>query len=540
MEWTQNYDPFQNAFLSTLVAALPVVVLLTSIAVLGMRIHLAAILGLAVAFLVAIFGFGMPLKMAGMSALFGAGYGLFPIGWIILNLIFLYQLTVDKGHFDTLRGSLANLAPDPRVQVILIAFAFGAFFEGAAGFGTPVAVTGAILIQLGFKPLQACGLSLIANTAPVAFGAMGTPIIALAGVTGISEVQLSAMVGRQLPFFSLLVPFWVVCAFSGFRGLLGVWPVALVAGLSFAIPQFVVANAHGPWLVDVVASLCSLAATGAFLKIWRPKQIWPMEEVSRPATTVGKQVWMAWLPWIILSLFVFTWGLSDMKTWLNKLSIFKFEVAGLNNLVFRGPPVAAEKKAEAAVFTLNWLSATGTAILMPAIVSGLMMGYSIGEMAKVYARTMYRVRFSLITIAAMLSLGYVTKYSGADATLGLALAHTGTLYPFFGTLLGWLGVALTGSDTASNVLFGSLQKITAQQTGLSPVLMAAANSSGGVMGKMVDAQSIVVASTATNWYGHEGKILRYVFWHSIALASLVGILVFLQAYVPPFTSMVVK
>jgi lactate permease len=539
MEWTQNYDPFSNAFLSTFVAALPVVVLLASIAALGIRIHLAAIVGLAVALGVAILGFGMPLKMAGMSAVFGAGYGLFPIGWIILNLIFLYQLTVDKGHFDTLRASLANLAPDPRVQVILIAFAFGAFFEGAAGFGTPVAVTGAILIQLGFKPLAACGLSLIANTAPVAFGAMGTPIIALAGVTGIKETDLSAMVGRQLPFFSLLVPFWVVWAFAGFRGMLGVWPVAFVAGISFAIPQFVVANEHGPWLVDVVASLCSLAATGAFLRIWRPKQIWPMEGASKPVAVTGP-VWMAWLPWVILSLFVFTWGLTDMKTWLNKLSTFKFEVAGLNNLVFRGPPVAAEKKAEAAVFTLNWLSATGSAILLSAIVSGLIMGYSIPEMAKVYGRTIYRVRFSLITIAAMLSLGYVTKFSGADATLGLALAHTGSLYPFFGTLLGWLGVALTGSDTASNVLFGSLQTITAQKTGLSPVLMAAANSSGGVMGKMVDAQSIVVASTATNWYGHEGKILRYVFWHSLALASLVGILVLLQAYVAPFTSMVVK
>lgn len=541
MEWTQNYDPFQNAFASTAVAALPVVVLLASIAALGIRIHIAALMGLAVALGVAIGGFGMPVKMAAATAVYGGAYGLFPIGWIILNLIFLYQLTVDKGHFDTLRASLANLAPDPRVQVILIAFAFGAFFEGAAGFGTPVAVTGAILIQLGFKPLAACGLSLIANTAPVAFGAMGTPIIALAGVTGISEVQLSAMAGRQLPFFSIIVPFWVVAAFAGFRGMLGVWPVALVAGLSFAIPQFLLSNFHGPWLVDVVASLCSLGATFLFLKTWKPKEIWPMENVSKPATNFQQgQVALAWLPWIILSLCVFAWGLKPVKDWFNALSVFKFSVPGLDNLVFRGPPVAAEKKAEAAVFTLNWLSATGTAILLSAIVSGLLMGYKIPEMARAYARTIWKVRFSLITIAAMLSLGYVTKYSGADATLGLALAHTGFLYPFFGTLLGWLGVALTGSDTASNVLFGSLQKITAEQINVSPTLMAAANSSGGVMGKMVDAQSIVVASTATNWYGHEGAILRYVFWHSIVLASLVGILVFLQAYVPPFTSMVVK
>jgi lactate permease len=541
MEWTQNYDPFQNAFMSTAVAAVPVVVLLASIAALGIRIHVAALLGLGIALAVAIAGFGMPIKMAAATAVYGAGYGLFPIGWIILNLIFLYQLTVDKGHFDTLRASLANLAPDPRVQVILIAFAFGAFFEGAAGFGTPVAVTGAILIQLGFKPLAACGLSLIANTAPVAFGAMGTPIIALAGVTGISEVQLSAMAGRQLPFFSIIVPFWVVAAFAGWRGMVGVWPVALVAGVSFAIPQFLVSNFHGPWLVDVVASLCSLGATFLFLKVWKPKEIWPMENVSKPATNFQKgQVALAWLPWIILSVCVFAWGLKPVKDWFNALSIFKFPVMGLDNLVFRGPPVAAERKAEAAVFTLNWLSATGTAILLSAVISGMLMGYGIPEMARAYVRTIWKVRFSLITIAAMLSLGYVTKYSGADATLGLALAHTGFLYPFFGTLLGWLGVALTGSDTASNVLFGSLQKITAEQIGVSPILMAAANSSGGVMGKMVDAQSIVVASTATNWYGHEGAILRYVFWHSIVLASLVGILVFLQAYVPPFTSMVVK
>jgi lactate permease len=542
MEWTQNYDPFHNAFLSTAVAALPVVVLLTSIALLGIRIHIAALAGLAVALGVAIAGFGMPIKMAGISAIFGAAYGLFPIGWIILNLIFLYQLTVDKGHFDTLRASLANLAPDPRVQVILVAFAFGAFFEGAAGFGTPVAVTGAILIQLGFKPLEACGLSLIANTAPVAFGAMGTPVIALAGVTGIPDTQLSAMVGRQLPFFSLLVPFWVVCAFSGIRGMLGVWPVALTAGLAFAIPQFLVANFNGPSLVDVVASLCSLGATALLLKVWKPKEIWPMQGAPAPSKVsfAKGQVAVAWLPWIILSLWVFAWGEPHIKKALNDHTSVNIAVVGLDKLTFRAPPVAIEKKAEAAVFALNWLTATGTAILLSAIVSGFLMGYNLPQMIRAYARTIYRVRFSLITIAAMLALGYVTKYSGADATLGLALAHTGALYPFFGTLLGWLGVALTGSDTASNVLFGSLQKITAQQTGLSPILMAAANSSGGVMGKMVDAQSIVVASTATNWYGHEGTILRYVFWHSLALASLVGILVFFQAYVAPFTQMVVK
>jgi len=571
MTWTQNYDPLGNALLSTLVAALPIVVLLGAIAWLHIRIHFAALLGLGVALTVAIGAYQMPVKAASATTLYGAGYGLFPIGWIILNLIFLYQLTVEKGLFAVLRGSLANLAPDPRVQVILIAFSFGAFFEGAAGFGTPVAVTAAILILLGFKPLAACGLSLIANTAPVAFGALGTPIIALNGVLGGDEamlLKLSAMVGRQLPFFSLLVPFWVVWAFAGWRGMKGVWPAALTAGVSFAVPQYLVSNFHGPWLVDIVASLTSIGAVVVLLKFWQPKDGWkpanqetpqpqpagPVPAESRPdclqntssALPSAQLLRRAWTPWILLSLLVFLWGIPAFKKAMDKLSAPAFQVAGLHNVILRKHPVVPhptpEKptKPEDAVFKLNWLSATGTGILASAILAGFIMGFGPGGLARVYWQTLFRVRYSLITIAAMLALGYVTKYSGTDATLGLALAKTGVLYPFFGTLLGWLGVALTGSDTASNVLFGSLQRITAEQTGLSPILMAAANSSGGVMGKMVDAQSIVVASTATNWYGHEGTILRYVFFHSIALAALVGLLVFLQAYVPPFTSMVVR
>lgn len=565
--WPQNYDPLGNVFLSTLVAALPVVVLLGAIAWLEIKIHLAALLGLAVALAVALFVFHMPVDAALATAGYGAAYGLFPIGWIILNLIFLYQLTVDKGLFAVLRGSLANLAPDPRVQLVLIAFSFGAFFEGAAGFGTPVAVTAAILMQLGFKPLQAAGLSLIANTAPVAYGALGTPIIALAGVTGLDLHALSAMVGRQLPFFSLVVPFWVVWAYAGWRGMLGVWPAALTAGVAFAIPQFLVSNFHGPWLVDIVAAICSMAALVGLLKFWKPTDGWKPaangtpasgpavscetqihagSETGAPQAPSRELIRRAWVPWILLSVLVFIWGVPQMKTRLDALSAPKFEMPRLHNATVRTFPVVPKPtpekptKPEEAVFKLNWLSATGSGILVAAILAGLYMGFSFAELARVYRRTLWTVRFSLITIAGMLAVGYVTKYSGTDATLGLALAQTGALYPFFGTLLGWLGVALTGSDTASNVLFGSLQKITAEQTGLSPVLMCAANSSGGVMGKMVDAQSIVVASTATNWYGHEGSILRYVFFHSIALAALVGILVYLQAYVPPFTGMVVK
>jgi lactate permease len=335
--------------------------------------------------------------------------------------------------------------------------------------------------------------------------------------------------------------------------MISVWPAALTAGLSFAVTQYLVSNYHGPWLVDIFASIASIVSIIVLLKFWQPKTLWelPVAEDTvpidkEPVVVKRKDMIRAWTPWVILVIFIFAWGVPTVKTALNKISAPQYEVAYLHNLVKRTPPIAPvptidkPAKTEEAVFKLNWISATGTGILVAAIIAGFAIGYSLKEMLKVYGQTMWRVRFSLITIAAMLALGYVTKYSGADATLGLALAKTGVLYPFFGTMLGWLGVALTGSDTASNVLFGSLQTITAKQTDVSPILMAAANSSGGVMGKMVDAQSIVVASTATNWYGHEGQILRYVFFHSIALAALVGLLVFLQAYVIPFSDMVVK
>jgi lactate permease len=536
--------------------------LLGSIVVLRIRIHLAALLGLAVALAVASGVYHMPPTAAAASMGYGAAFGLFPIGWLVLNIIFLYQLTVQRGLFAVLRDSLARVAPDPRIQVILIAFAFGAFIEGMAGFGTPVAITAAILIQLGFRPLHASGLALIANTAPVAFGSLGIPITTLEQVTGLDARHVSAMVGRQLPFFSLLIPFWVVTVFAGWRGLKGVWPAALTAGLAFAIPQCLVSNLHGPWLVDPIAGACSIAAIVVLLRFWRPKDSYrnaggaeadaagPIEQApptsaaespAPSASGVSPSVFQAWLPWIILTAFIFVWGMPPVKTALDKLAAPKMAMPHLDQVVQRVPPVALpDAKPEAAIFKLNILSATGTGILFAAVLAAAFMGYRPSTLARVYGQTIWRVRYSLLTIAGMLALGNVTKYSGTDATLGLAMAATGVMYPFFGTLLGWLGVALTGSDTASNVLFGSLQRITAEQTGLSPLLMCAANSSGGVMGKMVDAQSIVVASTATNWYGHEGSILRYVFFHSLALAALMGVLVFLQAYVPPFSAMVVK
>jgi lactate permease len=543
MPWSQVYDPFGAMWLSTLVAALPVIVLLGGLAVLKWHAHTAAVAGLAAALAVAIGAFHMPVPMALSTAVYGAAYGLFPIGWIVVNVIFLYQLTNDRGLFTVLRESITHVTDDRRLQLLLVAFSFGAFFEGAAGFGTPVAVTAAILMGLGFRPLQASGLSLIANTAPVAFGALGTPIIALARVTDLDLLQLSGMVGRQLPLFSVLVPFWLIWAFTGFRGMLEIWPAILVAGATFAIPQYLVSNYHGPWLVDVVAAVVSMACLTLFLRVWKPSRIWRLEGETADAADAkpaSALILRAWLPWIILSVLVFAWGLPATKAWLDPLTKIDIVVPAIHNMVQRVPPVVPTPRTEPVLFAFNWLTATGTGIFAAAILAGFVMGCSIREMARTYVRTLSLVKFSLITIAAMMAVGFTTRYSGLDATLGLAFAQTGVLYPFFGTMLGWLGVALTGSDTSSNVLFGSLQRITAEQLGLSPTLMAAANSSGGVMGKMIDAQSIVVASTATRWYGHEGDILRYVFFHSVALAALVGLLVMLQAYVAPFTRLVVR
>ena len=541
--WAQVYDPFGNMFLSTLAAALPVVVLLGAIGIFEVRAHVAALLGLATALLVAIAGFGMPADMAARAAGYGAAFGLLPIGWIILNIMFLYNLTNEKGEFSILQRSISSISNDRRLQLLFIAFSLGAFFEGAAGFGTPVAVSAAMLMALGFRPLAAAGLSLIANTAPVAFGALGAPVIALAAVTGLDLHELSAMIGRQLPFFSAIVPFWLIWAFAGFRKMIEVWPPILVAGVSFAIPQYFVSNFHGPWLVDIVAAIVSMISLAAFLRVWKPANpmtVVPGSEDVILATAAGHvdapaAVRRAWMPWLILSVFVFAWGTPQIRAFLDGIWVVKLPVSGLHEMVQKVPPVVAAPQLEKAIYVLNLLSATGTGILLASILSGLLLGYSLAGIVRMYLRTLYDVRYSLLTIACMMAIGFITKFAGTDATMGLAMASTGWTYPFFGTLIGWMGVAVTGSDTSSNVLFGGLQKITAEQLGLNPVLMAAANSSGGVMGKMIDAQSIVVASTATRWYGHEGAILRYVFLHSVALAVLVGLFVMGQAYVWPLT-----
>ena len=582
--WIQSYDPLGAAWLSTAAAAFPIVLLLVALGILEWRAHIAALAGLLAALAVSVVVFGMPAPTAGATALYGAAYGFLPIGWIILNAVFLYNLTVETGQFEIVKSSVGRLSRDRRIQALLVAFSFGAFIEGASGFGTPVAICSALLIGLGFTPLYAAGLSLIANTAPVAFGAIGTPILTLAAVTGIPAKTLGIMAGRQLPFVSLLIPAWLVVTMSGWRGLRGVWPAVLVCGGTFAAVQFAWSNWIGPELVDIAGGLSSIAALALFARVWQPRDVWEFEGSDRGQTGVRpgsdrgqtgvrrgsdpQGVLRAWMPWLFLSLAVIVWGLAPSKAFLNGglrgLDTYRsgqrlyvspalapsWDVPLLHRAVFRDYPVVPtpidparitdpsyrNQRAEAAQFTLNWASATGTAILLAAIVTALFLGVSPARFLRIALLTLKRMRTSLATIMLMLALGFVTRYGGTDATLGLAFTRTGVLYPFFAALLGWLGVALTGSDTSSNVLFGSLQKITAQQLGFNPTLIVTANSTGGVMGKMIDAQSIVVATASTGQVGQEGQILRFVFWHSLALAIIMGIIIMLQAYV--FTWMI--
>jgi lactate permease len=555
MLWLQNYDPLGSPLLSTALAALPVVLLLGLLASGRVSAPGAALVGLAAAWLVAVYGFtpvpsdntGQPggswaLTMLAAAAN-GAAFGLLPIGWIVLAAIFLYTLTVETGHFEIVKHSIVALSDDRRLQALLIAFSFGAFVEGAAGFGTPVAISAALLLGAGFRPLHAAGLALLANTSPVAFGALGTPIVTLARVTGLEERALSAMAGRQLPFFSLLVPAWLVWAMAGWRATVAVWPALLVCGGSFALVQFLMANYHGPLLVDVAGGVASLAALALFLRVWQPRQLWHFPDEPPPAaapTYPRGQIVTAWVPWVLLTLIVFLWGLPDFKTWTKPLT-WRIPVPGLHLRIARQPPVVPEIKPEEAEYDFNPVSATGTGIFLAAVLSAAWLRVPPGRFLRLLGLTCWRMRWPLVTIACMLALAFTTRYSGMDATLGLAFTRTGWVYPLFAALLGWLGVALTGSDTSSNAMFGSLQTITARRLvadgvlsltdAQAAVLLASANSTGGVMGKMIDAQSIVVAAAATQQPGQEGPILRFVFWHSLALAVLMGLLVLLQAYV---------
>jgi lactate permease len=559
MAWTQVYYPFESAVVSTLVAAIPIVVLLGLLASGRVSAPRAALVGLLLAFLIALFAY-VPEDMPGttsygervgawfpvLSAAAGHGvaFGLFPIGWIVLTAIFLYSLTVETGHFEIIKQSVASLSDDRRIQALLIAFCFGAFVEGCAGFGTPVAISAALMVGAGFRPLYAAGLALIANTAPVAFGALGTPTITLADVTQLPVQALSAMAGRQLPVFSLIVPVWLVWTMSGWRGVRGVWPALLVAGGSFATVQFLVANYLGPTLVDVAGGLISLLSLALLLRVWKPAQVWRFpEETEAPPVQqhyTFRQTASAWVPWLLLTGFMLVWGLRDVKAFLDEETVIKVNVPALHKQIARDRPVVVVRTPEPAVFTFNWLSATGTGILLAAMASALWLRVQPRVFLRVFVITCYRMRWPLFTIACMLAIAFVTRYSGMDATLGLAFTKTGVLYPLCAALLGWLGVALTGSDTSSNALFGGLQTITARglvRDELLPlsefqamVLLASANSTGGVMGKMIDAQSIVVSAAATGQPGQEGPILRFVFWHSLALAILMGLLVLVQAH----------
>lgn len=531
--WHQNYDPLGFWPASTLLASLPIVVLFYLLAFRRVGAAWSAAGGALTALLIAVLAFGMPLPLAGMSFLYGVGFGLVKIAWIVFSAVFLYDIAVASGAFEIMKDSIAAISADRRLQALIIAFSFGAFIEGAAGFGAPVAISAAFMVGLGFQPFYAAALCLIANTAPVAWGALGTPVHTLAAVTALPEADLNAMIGRILPFTSIIVPFWLVRTMVPWKETFSVLPAILVTGVFFAVPQFYWSNYQDSNLVDIVAALVSLVAMVALLRLWKPREIWRFpEETAAPAHGAATRgaVLRAWMPFVILSVFVFLWGLPSVKKVLNVVTPV-FPVPWLHQGVARVAPVVRGVVPEAALFDFNWLSATGTGCFLAAIVSGLALGLSPSKLGRTFLLTAHRMRMPLIAIACMLGLGFVTRYSGVDAVLGLACTRTGILYPFFGTFLGWLGVALTGSDTSSNALFGSLQRITAEQLGFDPVLMAAANSSGGVMGKMVDAQSIVVATAATRQVGNEGRIFRFVLWHSLVLGAIVGVIVMAYAFV---------
>ncbi len=559
--WTQVYDPLGHWQLSALVAALPIIVLFTLMAGLRVKPHWSALSGAATAILVAVFVFHMPASLAGASFVYGVCVGLLKIVWIVVAAVYLYDISVSTGDFEIMKSSVAGITADRRLQLLLVAFCFGAFIEGCAGFGSPVAIAGAFMIGLGFKPFHSAALNLIANTAPVAWGAIGTPVHMLATVTQLPEADMNAMIGRILPITAIIVPFWLVRAMVGWKETFEVLPAILVVGVSFASMQYFWANHMDSNLVDITAGLFSLVCTVVFLLFWKPKRIWRFEEDAVPAAagmpsvsggspgvethehSAGK-TFQAWLPFLVLSIFVFLWGWKPVKTWMNNNTTPAWLTAQgkinggwntpLHLKVKRDAPVVPKPTPEGAKYDFNWLSATGTGCFLAAILGGLIRGVSFGKLMKIFGHTLYRMRFAVLAIGAMLGLGFVTRYSGTDAVLGLAFTHTGWFFPFFGTFLGWLGVALTGSDTSSNALFGSLQRITAEQLHLDPVLMTAANSAGGVMGKMVDAQSICVATAATNQVGNEGMIFRFVVWHSIALGAIVGLIVMFYAYVAPY------
>ena len=536
MAWTQVYDPMGGAVWSALVAGIPLVSLFYMLAVRRAKGHYAAALAVSLAFLLALFVWGMPTSTAFSALTFGAAFGLFPIIWIVVTAVWVYNMTVESGEFEYIKDSLARLTDDRRLQAIFIAFAFGSFIEGTAGFGTPVAITAAMLVGLGFKPLYAAGLCLIANTAPVAFGAIGIPIIVGAQVSGLNEMTVSQIVGRQLPFLALIVPLWLCCVMCGFRRSLEVLPAIIVAGVAFAGTQFLFSNYHGPTLPDIMSALATIIAMVLLLRVWKPARVWRFEgekesKIEGTAPPLGVVV-RAWLPYIILAVMVFLWGLPQFKNMLNAIpgAMIKFAWPGLDGMVEKTLPIVTKNSAYGAIFTFNWLSAGGTAILIAGFIAvPFMPGYSFSKAVNCFSRTIYQLRFPILTIAMILGLAYLMNYSGMSSTMGIAFTLTGSLFPLFSPILGWLGVFLTGSDTSSNALFCGMQRSTAEVVGMDPNLAVAANSSGGVTGKMISPQSISVATAATNLVGREGDLFRFTLGHSIAMTLFICALTYLQA-----------
>jgi len=528
--WQQSYSPVaDNLILSALVAALPIATLLYLLGIRRKPAWMAAVAGLATGVFVALAVYRMPVAPMASSVLYGAAFGLFPIGWIVFWAIVLYRLTLVTGRFEILKDSIGSLTDDRRLQALLIAFAFGAFIEGAAGFGTPVAVAAAMLAGLGFSPFYAAGICLLANTAPVAFGSIGIPVITLQGITGLPLQELSAWVGRICAPVSLFVPAYLIFVMGGWRAMVGVWPAVLGCGAAFAGAQYYVSNFIGPQLVDIVSSLSAIGAMILITLLWKPKDEFHLagESTTRPVLKkhAAGDIAIAWTPYFLLVVFVLLWGPDAFGPALNKLSI-RIEWPGLHNLVERVPPVVAQASPYAAIYNLNYLAASGTACMFAAFFAALVLRVSLAQLADVFKTTCKQLALSMLTIASVLGLAFLMNYCGATGTLGLALAATGALFPFFSAILGWLGVFLTGSDTSANALFGNLQVVTANRLGLDPVLMAASNSSGGVMGKMISLQSIAVAAAATGMKPEdESKLFRFTLRHSVILASVIGLVV---------------
>ncbi|MGD6889758.1 L-lactate permease [Bacillus mobilis] len=543
--WTQVYDPFGNIWISAAVALIPIIFFFLALAVFRMKGYVAGFITVVLTILVALFAYKMPFTMAMAATGYGFLYGLWPIAWIIIMSVFLYKISVKTGQFDVIRASVLSITNDHRLLVILIGFSFGAFLEGAAGFGAPVAITAALLAGLGLNPLYAAGLCLIANTAPVAFGAMGIPITVAGQVTGIDPHKIGQMAGHQLPFLSLFVPFFIVFLMDGFKGVRQTWPALFVAGSSFAITQFITATFLGPELPDITSALVSLVSLSLFLKVWQPKEIYQSGQAnsevaaattasSMPKLTVGKVV-KAWSPFIVLTVMVVIWSQSFFKALfapggaLESL-VFKFEVPGLHNLVMKAEPIVNKPTPYEAILKLDILSATGTAILIACIISIFILKMSAKDAVATFKETLNELKMPILSIGFVLGFAFIANYSGLSSTLALALAGTGGLFPFFSPFLGWIGVFLTGSDTSANALFSNLQAITAQQVGVSEVLLVAANTTGGVTGKMISPQSIAIACAAVGLAGKESDLFRFTLKHSLFFVTIVGIMTYVQAY----------